>query len=150
MKIAVLPGSFDPITLGHESLVIRALPLFDKIIVAIGNNSEKKYCFPLEKRVEFIKATFASFPKVEVEKYSGLTIDFCRTKNSGFIIRGLRNSTDFEFEKNIAQINKAMSGVETVFFITDPQLSAISSTIVRDVYRNKGDIKPFVPSALSL
>jgi len=150
-NIAVFPGSFDPITKGHENIVKRALPLFDEIIVAVGINSSKKYLFPLEQRLEWIKSTFNFEPKVSVETYEGLTVRFCLEKQAGFIIRGLRNANDFQFEKGIAQMNRDMvSGIDTVFFVTTPELSAINSTIVRDIIRNGGDVSKYVPNAIEL
>lgn len=150
-KIAVFPGSFDPITTGHEDIVRRGLPMFDEIIIAIGINSEKKYMFPLEKRVESIKYTFKDVSNVRVETYNGLTIDFCKKMNAGYLLRGLRNPADFEFEKAIAQMNRAMApGIETVFIITAPEFSAVSSTIVRDIIRHNGDATPFVPKGIKL
>jgi pantetheine-phosphate adenylyltransferase len=151
MSIAVFPGSFDPFTKGHESIVRRVLPLFDKVIVAIGINSHKNYYFPLEKRKEWISRVFADEKKVSVETFSSLTIDFCRKMNAKFIIRGLRTTTDLEFEKAIAQMNKAMAGeIETLFILPTPELSAINSTIIRDIVRNGGDASSFVPSAVDL
>lgn len=150
-RIAVFPGSFDPITKGHENIVKRALPLFDQVIVAVGINANKKYLFPLEKRVEWIKATFNFEPKVTVETYTGLTVRFCLEKQAGHIIRGLRNSGDFQFEKGIAQMNREMvGGVDSIFFVTSPELSAISSSIVRDIIRNDGDVSKFIPNAIDL
>lgn len=150
-NIAVFPGSFDPITKGHENIVKRALPLFDQIIVAVGINSSKKYLFPLEQRLEWIKSTFNFEPKVSVETYEGLTVRFCLEKQAGFIIRGLRNANDFQFEKGIAQMNRDMvSGIDTVFLVTTPELSAINSTIVRDIIRNGGDVSKYVPNAIEL
>lgn len=150
-KIAVFPGSFDPITKGHENIVKRALPLFDEIIVAVGVNANKNYLFPLEKRVEWIKATFNFEPKVSVETYTGLTVRFCLEKQASHIVRGLRNSGDFQFEKGIAQMNRDLvSGVDTIFFVTSPELSAISSSIVRDIIRNDGDVSKFVPNAIDI
>ncbi|MBL4668058.1 MAG: pantetheine-phosphate adenylyltransferase [Flavobacteriales bacterium] len=148
MKIAVFPGSFDPITLGHQNIIERALPLFDKIVVAIGQNSAKKYLFTLEQRTEFIELSFNS-PKIEVISYNGLTIDFCKTVNANYILRGIRNSADYLYENSIAQMNKAMeSDIETIFIPTIPELSAINSTIVRDILINGGNVEQFVPSAI--
>lgn len=150
-KIAVFPGSFDPITKGHESIVLRALPLFDEIIVAIGVNSAKKYLFDLDKRVEMVEDVFKSEPKVKVDSFEGLTVDYCKKKDANYILRGLRTSADFEFERSIAMINKTMfDDLETIFILTTPELSAINSTIVRDIYRNGGDVSPFVPEGLKL
>lgn len=150
-KIAVFPGSFDPITKGHESIVLRALPLFDEIIVAIGVNSTKKYLFDLERRIELVQDTFKGEPKVKVDSFEGLTVDYCRKNDANYILRGLRTSADFEFERSIAMINKTMyDDLETIFILTTPELSAINSTIVRDIYRNGGDVSPFVPEGLKL
>lgn len=151
MKIALFPGSFDPITKGHEDIVKRAIPLFDKIIVAIGQNSSKIYHFTSEKRKAFISDTFKNFPTVEVKEYSGLTVDFCKKENAQYILRGLRNPSDFEFEKSIAQMNRAMvPEIETVLILTAPEYSAISSTIVRDILKNGGNARQFVPEAILL
>ena len=148
MKKAIFPGSFDPITLGHVDVIDRALPLFDDIIIAIGINNDKTYMFTLEDRISFIKKHYANEPKIKVETYSGLTIDFCKKKNIHFILRGLRNPADFEFEKAIAQTNRKLSTVETVFLLTSADTSFISSSIVRDVLRNGGDISGFVPESV--
>lgn len=151
MRIAVFPGSFDPITKGHENIVKRALPLFDQIIVAVGVNSSKKTLYPLETRMAWIKATFNFEPKVKIESYEGLTVRFCLEKQAGFILRGLRNAADFQFEKGIAQMNRDMvSGIESVFLMTSPEYSAISSTIVRDIIRNDGDVSKFLPNAIDI
>ncbi len=149
MNIAVFPGSFDPITLGHQNIVERALPLFDKIIVGIGINTEKKYHFDIDKRIEFINLTFNNNSKIEVDSYSGLTIDFCKKMNANFILRGIRNSSDYTYENSIAQMNNSMnSNIETIFIPTTPKLSAINSTIVRDIIINGGDVSTFIPEAL--
>lgn len=151
MKIAVFPGSFDPITKGHESIVKRAAPLFDKIIVAIGVNSSKKGMFDHSTREKWIKQTFADIPNIEVVTYSGLTVDFCIEQSANYILRGLRSNADFEYEFTIAQMNKLLkNNVETFFLLTEPEYSAISSTIVKDIYRNNGDVSQFVPNAISL
>ena len=149
MKKAVFPGSFDPITLGHVDIINRALPLFSEIIIAVGVNTEKAYLFSLEERVDFIRKHYANEPKIKVETYTGLTIDFCKKLNIHFILRGLRNPADFEFEKAIAQTNRKLSTVETVFLLTSADTSFISSSIVRDVLRNGGDISGFVPESVS-
>ena len=148
MRRAIFPGSFDPITLGHVDIINRALPLFDEIIIAIGINSEKKYMFTLKERVNFIKENYANEPKIKVETYTGLTIDICEKLNVDFILRGLRNPADFEFEKAIAQTNRKMSTIETVFLLTSAETSFISSSIVRDVLRNGGNVKGFVPNSV--
>ena len=151
MKIAVFPGSFDPITLGHYDIVERAVPLFDKIIIAIGKNSQKKYMFSLEQRVEFIKKTFEKFPNVEVDHFEGLTIDYCRSKNVNFILRGLRNPADFEFEKAIAQTNRELTKenkIETLFLLTSASKSFISSSIVREILTFGGNYEILVPDAV--
>ena len=146
MKTAVFAGSFDPITKGHEDIVLQAMPLFDEIIIAIGVNIDKKYAFPLEKRIKWIENTFADYPKVKVISYQGLTVDFCKKMHAGFIIRGLRNTTDFEYESIIAEANKKLNPeVETVFFLANPDLRCVSSTVVRDIIKNGGDLTGFIP-----
>ena len=150
MKKAIFPGSFDPITLGHLDIIQRALPLFDEIIIAIGINAEKKYMFSLEQRSQFIIQTFANEPKIKVISYSGLTIDLCKQQNASFILRGLRNPADFEFEKAIAHTNRVLSGIETVFLLTSAKTSFISSSIVRDVIRNGGDYTLLVPNNIRI
>ncbi len=148
-KIAVFPGSFDPLTLGHEDIVLRAITFFDEVIVAIGNNSAKQSFFDLERRIFWIEQTFAGIERVKVDTYSGLTIDYCKKMNAGFMIRGLRNSTDFEFERGIAQMNKKMhQNIETVFLMTLPEYSAITSSIVREILRHGGNTSEFVPKAI--
>lgn len=150
-KIAVFPGSFDPLTLGHEALVLRALPLFDEIIVAIGNNALKQYFFSVEKRKYWLEQVFADYPQVSVVIYDGLTIDFCRETAANYILRGLRTSADFEFERSIAQINKMLyPEIETVFLLTSPENTPVSSSIVRDVFRNGGDVSLFIPKGIDL
>ena len=148
MKIAVFPGSFDPITLGHYDIIKRGVGLFDKVIIAIGVNAEKKYMFPLEERRHFIEESFKDEPKVEVITYEGLTIDLCKKIGAQFILRGLRNPADFEFEKAIAHTNRELSQIETVFLLTAAKTSYISSSIVRDVLRNGGDYTILVPDAV--
>ena len=148
-RIAVFPGSFDPITKGHESIILRAIPLFDHIIIAIGENSEKKSFFTLERRVNWIRAVFSGHPSVSVKSYQGLTVDFCRNMNAKFILRGLRTSADFEFERSIGQINKNLDPeIETVFLLTTPEYTALNSSIVRDILRNGGNPSQFVPDAV--
>ena len=145
MKKAVFPGSFDPITIGHEDIIRRGLDLFDEIVVAVGVNANKRYQFSLEERLAFIQATFKDDPKIKVTTYQGLTVDFCKQINADFILRGLRNPADFEFEKAIAHTNRTLTEIETVFLLTASNKDFISSSIVRDVLRNQGDIKAFVP-----
>jgi len=149
-KRAVFPGSFDPLTLGHTDIIDRAIPLFDEIIIAIGTNSSKKYMFSLEQRRAFIENTYAHQPKVIVDTYQGLTIDYCNKVKSQFILRGLRNPADFEFEKAIAQTNRKMSEIETIFLLTSADTSYISSSIVRDIIVNHGDVSMFVPKTVTL
>lgn len=149
MKRAVFPGSFDPITLGHVDIINRALPLFDEIVVAIGVNAEKKYMFPLENRIQFIKNSFKETSKIKVDTYTGLTVDYAKQIEADFILRGLRNPADFEFEKAIAQTNRKLSGIETVFLLTSAETSFISSSIVRDIIRNNGDISKLVPDSVN-
>lgn len=150
-KIAVFPGSFDPITKGHESIVHRCLPLFDEIIVGIGYNSNKHYFYSQDRREHFIHKTFEGETKIRVMRYSGLTVNFCKEIGAQYIIRGLRTSADFEFERAIAQMNRSLDQqVETVFVVSDPALSHISSTIVRDILLYHGDVTPFVPDKVKL
>lgn len=148
MRRAVFPGSFDPITLGHYDIITRGLTLFDELIIAIGINAEKKYMFTLDERVHFIKEAFKNEPRVKVMTYKGLTVDFCRKTGSQFILRGLRNPADFEFEKAIAHTNRKLSEIETVFLLTSSGKSYISSSIVRDVIRNGGDYSGLVPDTV--
>ena len=148
MKRALFPGSFDPITLGHFDIIRRALALFDEIVVAIGVNGDKNYMFTVEQRKEFIEKAFADEPKVKVSTYKGLTVDYCREIDAQFILRGLRNPADFEFEKAIAPTNRTLSKIETVFLLTAARTSFISSSIVRDVIRNNGDYTVLVPESV--
>ena len=150
-KFAIFPGSFAPFSVGHQSIVDRALPLFDKIVIAIGKNSEKNQYFSVEQRLKWIRAIYRKNTKIEVKKYEGLTVDFCKKEKANYILRGLRNSQDFNFERNIAQMNKELnSNIETVFIITPPELSHISSSIIRDIIKNGGDVKKFVPKEIDL
>jgi len=145
-KIAVFPGSFDPITLGHVAVMNRAVPLFDQLIIAIGDNADKKHMFPLEQRKKWILDIFKDQPKITVAIYNGLTVDFCKKTNAQFILRGLRTSADFEFERSIAQVNRRLAPeVDTLFILTEAKYNPVSSSIVRDIIRNGGDISEFVP-----
>ena len=150
MKRALFPGSFDPITLGHYDIILRGIKLFDEVVVAIGINSEKKYMFSLEQRKDFIEKAFKNHPQVKVVTYEGLTIDFCKKIDAQFILRGLRNPADFEFEKAIAHTNRKLSKIETVFLLTSSKTSFISSSIVRDVIRNHGDYTQLVPDSVKI
>lgn len=149
-KIAVFPGTFDPVTAGHESMVLRSLNLFDEVVVAVGHNSSKPSgYFSLEQRIQFLEKTFGSYPQVKIARYEGLTTEFCKQIGARFILRGLRSSTDFEYERNIAQANNALvPEIETVFIISSPGLSAINSSIVRDIHRHGGDVRQFLPLAI--
>lgn len=146
MKIAVFPGSFDPITIGHVDIVKRSIPLFDKIIVAIGVNTQKKYLFSLEKRTEWIKEVFKDYPTIEVSSYIGLTINYCKEIGAQYLLRGIRSASDFEYEKTIAHLNHTMeSEIETILMLSPSEYSSISSTIVREIILGKGDVSKFVP-----
>ncbi|HLT72719.1 MAG TPA: pantetheine-phosphate adenylyltransferase [Cyclobacteriaceae bacterium] len=148
-KIAVFPGSFDPITLGHVDLVKRAIPLFDEIIVAIGNNSQKKTLFSLEDRRKWIALAFAEFSQVRVGVFEGLTVDFCRQSGARFILRGIRSTSDFDYEKTISQLNYIVGDqIETIFLISRPEYSHISSTIVREIINANGNARPFLPESV--
>lgn len=150
-RIAVFPGSFDPITKGHEDIILRAVPLFDEIIVAIGTNSSKKYYFDLEKRLEMIRFTFRDESKIRATTYTGLTVDYCKEVGAHYLLRGLRTSADFEFERSIAHINQTLyPELDTVFLLSLQEYSAINSTIVRDILINGGEVSRFVPEGLDL
>lgn len=150
-RVCVFPGSFDPITLGHEDIVRRAANLFDRIIVAIGVNSQKKYLFPLEQRLQWIDEIFDDLDNVSSQSYDVLTIDFCNSVNAKYLLRGLRSIGDFEYEKSIAQLNQSMQDdIETIFMLTRPAHAHISSTIVREIIRYKGDASPFLPRQIKL
>lgn len=150
MKRAIFPGSFDPITLGHYDIIKRSIKLFDEVIVAIGINNDKSYMFSLEERKAFISKAFKEESKVNVVAYQGLTVDFCLENNVEFILRGLRNPADFEFEKAIAHTNRDLAPIETVFLLTAASTSYISSSIVRDVIRNNGDYTKLVPKSVKV
>ena len=148
MKRAMFPGSFDPITIGHCEIIEKACEIFDELIVSVGNNSDKDYKFSLDQRLKFISDEFKNNSKVYVEKYEGLTVDFCKTKNIKHIVRGLRNPADFEFEKKIALFNNSLENVETIFFLTSPNNAFISSSMVREIIDNGGNFKKFVPNSV--
>ena len=146
MKKAVFSGSFDPITKGHEDIILKAMPLFDEIVVAIGVNIMKKNAFSLEQRLQWIKDVFADYPKVKVAHYEGLTVDVCKEIGADFIIRGLRGTLDLEYESTIAEANKKINpGITTVFFLTEPDLRCVSSTVVRDLLKHNNPVDKFVP-----
>ncbi len=149
-KTALFPGSFDPFTVGHENIVGRGLELFDKIIIAIGFNANKKDFFPMEQRIEWIKTIFEGEKRIEVKTYEGLTVDFARECSAGFILRGIRTAADFEYERAIAQVNKVMTDIDTVFLLTTPQHTAVNSSIVRDILKHGGDASPFIPSKIKI
>jgi pantetheine-phosphate adenylyltransferase len=150
-KIAVFPGSFDPFTIGHEAIILRALSLFDEIIVAVGTNALKKTFYSLETRKEMINRVFENEPRVRVDQYEGLTVDYCKKNGAKYLLRGLRTAADFEFERAIGQVNKSMApDIESVFLLTVPEHSFINSTIVRDIIRSGGDASKFVPAAINL
>ncbi|MFK8037094.1 MAG: pantetheine-phosphate adenylyltransferase [Crocinitomicaceae bacterium] len=142
--IGVFPGSFDPFTKGHENIVNRFLPLFDQIIIGIGGNTSKKYMYSLESRINHIESIYKTEPKIVIECYEGLTVDFCKEKKAQYLLRGLRNTTDFNYEKSIALMNKELMNIETLFLMTDAELSHLSSTIIREIAKSEGDITSFV------
>ncbi|KSA11707.1 pantetheine-phosphate adenylyltransferase [Maribacter dokdonensis] len=150
MRRAIFPGSFDPLTLGHHDIIMRGITLFDEVIIAIGKNADKKYMFSLEQRIKFIEEAFKDVPSISVKSYEGLTVDFCKKVDANFILRGLRNPGDFEFEKAIAHTNRKLSEIETVFLLTSSGKSYISSSIVRDVIRNGGDYTGLVPDSVRI
>jgi pantetheine-phosphate adenylyltransferase len=150
-KIAVFPGSFDPFTIGHEAIVTRALVLFDEIIIAVGANALKKSYFPVETRKQIISKVFKDEPRVRVDHYEGLTVDYCKKNGAGFLLRGLRTAADFEFERAIAQVNKVLAPeIESVFILTVPEHSHINSTIVKDIIRSGGDASKFIPASINI
>ena len=144
MKKGLFPGSFDPFTKGHEAIVIKALQLFDEVVIGIGINSNKNYLFDIDKRIIHIKEIFKDYPNVQIGTYQKLTVDYCKEIRANQIIRGLRNSTDFEYEKTISQMNNVLSGIETIFFLSDEKHNALNSSIIREIYTNKADISAFV------
>ena len=148
MKKAVFPGSFDPLTLGHCDIINKSLNLFDEIVLAIGVNSTKESMFSIDQRKKFINDEFVNEEKIKILTYEGLTVDFCKSINADFIVRGLRNPADFEFEKTIAQTNKKLTGIETVFFLTSPETAYISSSIVREIIANNGEYTKLVPKSV--
>lgn len=150
-KIAVFPGSFDPFTIGHESVLLRSLPLFDKVIVMLGINDNKKNLFPIETRKQMIEDVFADEAKIEVQIFDGLTVDFCKKVGATHILRGLRTSADFEYERAIAQVNKKMfNDIETVFLLTLPEHTPINSSVVRDILKHNGNISMFIPENIDI
>lgn len=150
-KTAVFPGSFDPFTVGHESIVLRGLSLFDKIIIAVGQNSSKNNLFSFEQRIQMLHDVFVNEPRVEVVAFEGLTVDFCQSVNAQFILRGLRTSADFEFERAIGQVNKMLNHeLETVFLLTSTNHTPITSTIVREIIKNNGDVSMLVPTSIDI
>jgi pantetheine-phosphate adenylyltransferase len=150
-KIAVFPGSFDPFTIGHEGIIRRSISLFDEIIIAVGANVMKKNFYSLETRKEMITLVFKNEPKVRVDHYEGLTVDYCKRNGAGYLLRGLRTAADFEFERAIGQVNKSLApDIESVFLLTVPEHSFINSTIVRDIIKSGGDASKFVPAAINL
>lgn len=150
MKIAVFPGSFDPITIGHVDIVKRSIPLFDKIIVSIGVNTQKKNLFSLEQRTQWIQKVFQDYPSIEVSSYTGLTINYCKEIGAEYLLRGIRSASDFEYEKTIAHLNHTMDAqIETILMLSPPEYSSISSTIVREIIMGKGDVSKFVPKEIA-
>ena len=151
MNKAVFPGSFDPFTKGHANIIERTLNLFDEIVIAIGINSKKQYLFPLENRIQSISNFYQNEPKISVKTYEGLTVNFCQHIGAKYLVRGLRTSSDFYYERTIALMNKSIDKqLETVFIISAPELSAISSTVVREIYNHKGDISQFIPNGFKI
>lgn len=149
-KIAVFPGTFDPVTIGHVDIVNRASELFDEIIIAIGVNTKKTTLFDLQVRKQWIQMAFANNPKVRIESYEGLTVDFCKKMGAKFLLRGLRNGTDFDYESHIAQLNKALwNDIETVFIMCDPAMSYVSSTLIRDLIIHKADYARYLPEGVT-
>jgi pantetheine-phosphate adenylyltransferase len=150
MKKAIFPGSFDPFTLGHHSIVKRALSFMDEVIVGIGINEGKRSLIPVEKRVDMIRRLYADEPRVKVEAYSGLTVDFAREQGAEFIVRGIRTVKDFEYEEGIADINRKLTGIETIFLFTEPELASVSSSVVRELLHYGKDVSMFLPEGMEL
>lgn len=150
MKRAIFPGTFDPFTIGHYSVVKRALTFMDEIIIGIGINDSKRTWFPTDKRVEMVKKLYADEPRIRVEAYDNLTVDFAIQHDVGFIIRGIRTVRDFEYEETIADINRKLAGIETILLFTEPELTSVSSTIVRELLHYGKDVTPFLPERLDI
>ncbi|MBK6392387.1 MAG: pantetheine-phosphate adenylyltransferase [Saprospiraceae bacterium] len=151
MRIAVFPGSFDPITIGHVDIVYKALPLFDRFIIAIGTNTQKKSLYSLEDRMQWIRDVFEGEPKIVVDFFDGLTAEYAQKISADYLVRGLRNGSDFDYEKTISQVNQTLAkGLETIFFISSPEVAHISSTIVREIISGGGDASPFIPKEVHL
>lgn len=150
MRRIIFPGSFDPITNGHDDILKRAIPLFDEILIAVGVNVDKSYMFSIKNRMEFINSVYKNENKIKIRSYEGLTVDFCKKNNISYILRGLRNPSDFEFEKTMAHLNNSMSQIETIFLLTSLENSFISSSLVREIIKNGGDYSPFVPKSIKI
>ena len=150
MRKAIFPGTFDPFTIGHYSVVKRALTFMDEVIIGIGINDNKKTWFPMDKRLEMIRGLFADEPRIRVEAYDCLTVDFAKEQNAGFIVRGIRTVHDFEYEETIADINRKLAGIETILLFTEPELTSISSTIVRELLQFGKDVTPFLPEGMKI
>jgi pantetheine-phosphate adenylyltransferase len=150
MRKAIFPGTFDPFTLGHHSIVKRTLGFMDEVIIGIGYNDQKHCLLPIEKRLETIRQVYADEPRVKVLAYSGLTVDFAQEQGAGFMVRGIRSVKDFEYEESIADINRKLSGIETIFLFTEPELSAVSSSVVRELLRYGKDVSAFLPEGMEI
>ena len=150
MRKAIFPGTFDPFTLGHHSIVKRTLAFMDEVIIGIGYNDQKHCLLPIEKRLESIRKVYADEPRVKVLAYSGLTVDFAQEQGAEFMVRGIRSVKDFEYEESIADINRKLSGIETIFLFTEPELSAVSSSVVRELLRYGKDVSTFLPEGMEI